>query len=498
MPYNYDPNQDPNQQNQQGGQASQAPQLAGGSQVVGGAAATAAPSAPSSAAGGNTYQNLQNYLSANQDNGFGGQFAGKVQGDVDAATQAQQGASQGFKNQSDAGSYYGNNSLIDQAIANPTQFSQDQGNVTNFQNQLNAKYQGPQSLQDDQGDYQKAAGATQKAQDVTQAAQSEAGRFGLLNNYFGNSGYTQGQQGLDQLLVSQDKTAQQGIQQAAQNAAQQQQNFQNMQGDLVNYAGQNKAKTEAAANYAKTQGTNAIAAQNTANQNALTQAQQAYQQEQANLAALQGTDASKWAPLLQQYGVGQAAATNDVIPGVTDQASYYGINPGAGNPTLGLTPTLSNVTSQADQAKLNALENLMQQTQTTFTPGEAGTFNPNLNFDTGAYNTALQGAQQGFQQAEAKANTSTSPLNGQTFANILQDYMAGNLHGNVGATGTSQDLAIESQLQKINPVRQQYGLAPITLAQLKAAPGYKQVAYNQGGGLQQSMSDWDPNQGTWY
>lgn len=253
-----DPEAQQNDPAKTGGSSAQGPQVAGGSQVLGGATSSGTPGASNSSApaakgptGSDTFQNLNSYIDANQGNGFGSQFSGDVNKDVNAASTAQSQAADQFKSASDQATVKADPNVISTALNDPYSYVQDPNNVTAFQNQLNANYTGPSTLQDSGSAYQQAAGATQKAQDTAQNAQTEQGRFALLDQYFGQPNYSQGQKSLDNLLVQNDPTAQQGIQQAAQNAQGQEQAFQKEQTDLSNYAAQNRGTTEATSNAAR-------------------------------------------------------------------------------------------------------------------------------------------------------------------------------------------------------------------------------------------------------
>lgn len=255
MAYSYDPNLDPDKDNQQN---QSAPQLASGSQAAGGSSSTQAATQPGAQTHSGNYQNLNSYLDANQNSDFGNQFVSKINNSVQGANDAQSQAEQGFKQKSDAAAIKYNQGTVDNALNDPYAYSQDPNNVQAFQNQLNAQYKGPQSYADDGYDYQKAQGATQKANDEAGAAQSEGGRFALLNNYFGNSNYNQGQKSLDNLLLQGNDQTQQGINQAKENSNQASRNFQNQQNSLQNYAGNNIAATQETAQKTKAAGDTAL------------------------------------------------------------------------------------------------------------------------------------------------------------------------------------------------------------------------------------------------
>lgn len=246
MPY-YDDFQDEDELNNPSG-----PQLAGASQVVGGGQAqasnTAVPKGPTSS---DRFQNLNSYLDANKGNEFGENFASKVQGDVSKGAQAQTEASGQFQNLANAGAIGQNTSLVDEAVTDPTKFIQNQSKVDQFKQQRDAQYQGPNSFADAGDLYQKTAGATTKALDVAEKGQTEGGRFALLDSYFGRPEYSQGQKSLDNLLVSGNNNATQGLAQATQNARDQMTAFQEQNKSLSDYAAKKRGETEDTKNYAR-------------------------------------------------------------------------------------------------------------------------------------------------------------------------------------------------------------------------------------------------------
>jgi len=521
MPSAYDPNEDPQaQQNAQPGQ--NAPQLAGGSQVVGGSAATASggsaaanqtpgssPGSSSSGSGSQStagggqvqsnpnptptssgaFQNLNSYLAANQGNGFGQQFVGDVNNTVNQAQSAQQQGLQSFESAADAGTTQQNNAAVQQAVDNPYATSQNPAEEQAFQSQLNAQYLGPSTFSADQAAYQQAAGATQQAADTAQAAGTESGRFALLNNYFGNANYNQGDQSLDNLLIQANPTTQQGIQQAQQNANAAQTSLQGLMPTAANYAANDAAITQATAANALNAGNTAVTDMTNQYNTQLTNDQTAAQQAAANLAILgNSSDQNQWASILSQYGVApgsisdpllqqgvfQAAPSGLLGPALTGgqlagvatptatspiDSGYFGINPAGtynGNSLASLeaAPTLSSATTLTQQQNLDALQSMLDQAQTTFDPTQAGTFNPAnaITFNSAAYNSALNNAEQAYLAAESpimqqisQNNNASAPL---TPGTIMPGAYAASLNA--------------SDLTQLNQIRANYGLPPVT------------------------------------
>lgn len=353
MSYVYDPNQDPeNPQNTQ--------IAGGGSQIVGGQGQAAFGSAQTPGANpakSGSYQNLNSYLDANQGSDFGQQFTGKLNDSVTGANQAQQEASQSFKQKSDAGSVYDNPSYTTSISQDPAAFASNAGNVSGFQNQLNAQYKGPYSYSDDASDYQKAYGSTRKAQQETSAAQSEPGRFALLNNYFGSPTYNRGQTTLDNLLLQGNEQTQQGINQARENANQSAASFQNQSAELGNYAAQNLGKTESARNTAR---------------NALGLDEQGQFKEDSDYKTQQGKltkeaeDFEAAKDSKRNAALSEYLSPNDVGGWSSD---LYGADPGSYLSYQGATA--KNVQDPQTRARINALEQLSGSAATT--PWETST-----------------------------------------------------------------------------------------------------------------------------
>jgi hypothetical protein len=146
---------------------------------------------------GSGFQNLDKYLQANNAKDFGGQFTGKVQNELTNAGTQMQGAGEQFKSQvAGANPNLASQSQISQAIANPETADKEQ-----FAQWRDQQYTGPNSLADSEDAWNKYWSGTQKAGNVAKGLNSEAGRFGLLDQYFGRPSYSSGEKGLDNYLL---------------------------------------------------------------------------------------------------------------------------------------------------------------------------------------------------------------------------------------------------------------------------------------------------------
>lgn len=147
---------------------------------------------------GSGYQNLDSYLNSNQSQQFGQQVHDKVGGDVKAAQQNMQDAGNAFTTRVKEANNTPTSDQLNSSIANPTGADAKQ-----FQTWENQSYQGPNSLAEDSGNYNKYWSGAGKANTSAQLLGSEPGRFTLLDSYFGKPSYNNGQKSLDNLLVQQ-------------------------------------------------------------------------------------------------------------------------------------------------------------------------------------------------------------------------------------------------------------------------------------------------------
>lgn len=109
---------------------------------------------------------------------------------------------------------------------------------------INARYQGPESLQQ-AGLYEQAAKKARTAQEAAQLTQTAGGREQLLKDVFGRSrDYSRGTSKLDALLLNASQQGVQQLQEQAQPALQAQQALQSAQNLSTNEAAQRKAAIE--------------------------------------------------------------------------------------------------------------------------------------------------------------------------------------------------------------------------------------------------------------
>lgn len=204
MPFSFDlldqEQQKKKDQTEDGAQG--APAMTGGGDSFGGSSSAPQPGAPKGTSQqGSGFVNLDKYMTANQGNNFGGQFTGKVQGDVNQAKQTLDSSATGFTDASNKGTTRWNDvgdtvkGIVDNA---GDKTSPD--DVSKFQGYAGSKYQGPDNFSGSAYGT-KAQGALQKGSQEAGALQSEGGRFALLDQFYGRPKYTTGEKSLDNLLV---------------------------------------------------------------------------------------------------------------------------------------------------------------------------------------------------------------------------------------------------------------------------------------------------------
>ncbi len=151
------------------------------------------------------FQNLTSYLNANKNyNASGGGLAGQVNQNLynqgNQVNQNFQDAQNTYNQQVQAGTQQYDPNVVNSVLSNPYAYTQQQQNPNTLQqyNQmLNAQYQGPTQL-DAGGTLQAQA---QNYQNLTNQVGSENGRFNLLNQLYAAPGYSQGARSLDNLIL---------------------------------------------------------------------------------------------------------------------------------------------------------------------------------------------------------------------------------------------------------------------------------------------------------
>src|SRR5579859_7922365 len=142
MPYFFDKNLDDDEDRD----ASQL-QVSGASQVSGpdGSSGSAPGNPEKQLNTGSGFQNLDKYLNVNKDQNFGGQFLGKVQGEIGNAQKGMKEGEETFRNQVSDLNKTPTSEQVSGAIANPKSVKPEE-----FQSWQNQTYKGPKNLSENQ------------------------------------------------------------------------------------------------------------------------------------------------------------------------------------------------------------------------------------------------------------------------------------------------------------------------------------------------------------
>lgn len=220
----------------------------GGPQPLGQQAAVVTGNAPAQQEAGKTasgsFTNLNSYLDANKDQGFGQQVAGKLDNVVTGARTAQDTAEQQFKTAADQGSVDTDQGMLDQVRVKPQDVD-----VAGFAKMRDASYSGPNTLSDAPDIYSPAQAATAKAYQSSQQTKDAPGRKAFLDQQYGSGAgrfdYSPGQQKLDNLLIQQDPSSKEAFQSVWQKADEANNRFGTLSTALDQYASGKKASTAA-------------------------------------------------------------------------------------------------------------------------------------------------------------------------------------------------------------------------------------------------------------
>jgi len=408
----------------QGAQGGSAGGSGGGSAGGSAGGAGGAPQSPSGGGKqmGSGFTNIQKIIGANQGNQLNSTVAQGIQG-VGQQTQQQLGQAQSqFQQGAQANQLntQANQQLLQQGLANPTQLTGNPSNVSQFQNILAGKYQGPQGL----ANADQLTGQAQYAQQLGQQLGSQGGQQSLLQRFVGGNQYSQGQKNLDTLLMGAGPQNQ--LNQARQSVA--------GLGSQVN------AGVTAAQNQAQQLGAQANQFGQAAQQqfgNTVNQQVQGLQQQAQTAASSRDQQYQK---LLSGLQGGQISAEDAQKLGLTSGEQIYNTfqNPSSLVKESTLGATAQNVASSQDYARMQALQQLagtngpasaMQQLgQFAGQQGQAGAFQAagTYNADPNAINQSIQSQAQAYQAA-------MNPLIQRQNDLYAYRQMVGNDSGMVGA-----------------------------------------------------------------
>ena len=395
---------------------------------------------------GSGYNNVQNFVNANQNNNLANTIGSNIQQvgqntAANVANQQNQFQQQSAANQANTAA---NQQLVQNVLGgNASQYTAAGPNAaqgSQFQNLLSGVYQGPQGL----ANSQQIQSQAQDVGNLNQSLASAGGRQALLQRFVGNPNYNQGEQSLDTLLLGQGpqtalnqaRASTAGIQnqannaitgaqqQAAQYGSQAQQFGQQAQGQLGTYVNQQVGGLNQAAQTAQSVRDQQVAAlQAAANSGTLSQ------------------------DLANQLGI---------TGGLT-----YGVNAGNYIAENAQKANAQNIANAQQYGNLQALGQLAgsyapQQAQSAlgqFTnPSQAGTFNA-----ANAYNLNAPSFQQAYNSAKTAYNNVQQPA-AEQLANAQQivglENQMKNIYNNRTGNPTVDNAnyqALYNQIQQFAP-----------------------------------------------
>jgi hypothetical protein len=397
---------DPSQQSTQTSSDPSQPQtLSGGTGGQVGATAGGAAAPGKTPSSSNSFTNLQSYLNANSDGSLGSNLSGKLQGNIDDATKQEGNTSNQFKDQVDQNTTKYNPDLVNSAISDPSNFVSDPSKINAFATQRDAAYKGPSSLTDTSDLYNNAYGSVQNASQNAQNAQTDGGKQALLQQYYGRPDYGSGQQSLDMSLLNSNPSTTSKFSNIADQATQLKSGWNDYMNGLGKYATQGATDTKTAHD-------------NTRSALGIDDSGKILDATPTSTGAIQGLENNVNSAVTAgntAAASNYAAAKNDLTTGhlTQDDIKNLKLQSLLGQSTYNTDPTQSqylqqagtatanNVATSDQYARMNALAQLAN-TQNTFltgNPSQAGSYNPNAVFNTGAYQNSLNQAQQAYQNS---------------------------------------------------------------------------------------------------
>lgn len=411
---------------------------------------------------GTGYTNLQDIIGANSNNRLADTL---VQGVSDTSQQARQKLDEAkgafdtdlgkTTSATTQGKQFGTG-LVNQADSTGNVSQDDTSKFINFQN---SQYGGPSGLQNTDAARSKA----QEAESLGKDTASSGGRMELLRRY-GAAGttqpYTQSRQNLDNLYLG-------GSEDKLRGARQQTQGLSNNIQTASNNADVQVQNAQTDLTGAKTGISRLLADRNAALSNSLnTQLQNTITDKNAKYTSLvNGNDDQ----LAQQLGLthGNNYYNTNQDLGVYSRNDQFGVNPLAQTYfTNSADPTISNVASDQDKARLTALSQLAQQ-QSGLDPN-ATAYDPNkfYNFNKDQYNQDRGAGAQQFLATDANQYTPNTGPNAapQSISDLYNSVNQGinQLKNSPDQSLTAQrQAAINRNIDIINKARAARGMDPI-------------------------------------
>jgi len=407
MPYINQPD-DEELKKQQEAQSGAPTNISGQSAIL----STEAPSKMGGAKDSGSFTNLNQYLEANKENA--GQMGTKIASDITGQGQATrtgiQDTSTEFNQLADQGTLAGLDkapeearNIVQQARTGAKNAQIDQNQMSRFGEIANAQYKGPQDLTGTTK-YANTAQQYEKAQQAAKNASSDEGRFSLLKDAYARPTYSQGQQNLDNLLLTGNQGAKANIQAAATGLNDLSGLWSGAQSNAAQLAAQRQAATNAVREGSRANALEARTGRNTEVQSDLAN-------QQANWA----NEYNQYKDLLGAYKGGDLNLTRAQADRLALKDSGQGIY----NTLQGVSPEqfldlqafdANKVVNQDQFAQLKALDQLTSQfgnpAMSQFTDeSQAGTLDAKKAFDASRFGKAAADAETGFQDYAKNTNT---------------------------------------------------------------------------------------------
>lgn len=346
---------------------------------------------------------IQDYFKGNKSQGeqLGQQFTSKL----DQAKQQQQNtigeAAAGAENQIAANTIGLDKDLLNKTVADPTKVANSNSDYDKFMQQWNASYKGPESFEStDQ--YTKAAAAAQAAKDKATQASSTGGRQQILQDEFGV--YGQGNKGLDEALIQQSN-AFGDVGTKANELTSLQDYLQARSQDIQNKAKAAKETTEQTKNTVQNALKPLAPKIQTDITGKLSQAEQARQKYNEEVAAKKAAEAVTPTPLSQQTSQDLQTYLKSLQPVVN-------------------SPSLSAVTTPEQLQQLQAISKLTgEPVNPNISAPEVGKYTPPPEIKGFDQTRIDKYVEQGKDQATAKRLVDTENSTFKTMTDIKNDLM---------------------------------------------------------------------------
>lgn len=417
MPYLQETDED-ELKKQQEAQSGTPTNISGQSSVL----STEAPSKAGGPQASGSFTNLNQYLQANASNAvqLGQGVASHITGQGEEARTGIQNTENDFNKLADQGTLQGLDkapeearSIVQQAQTGSQKAQINQQQTSRFGEIANATYKGPQDLTGSSY-YNDTNQKYQKAQEAKQNASSDEGRFSLLKNAFSRPTYSQGQQNLDNLLLTGNNQAKATVQSAANGLSDLEGKWAGAQSNAAQLASQRQAATNAARAQSRT---NALQAQYNRN----TEVNSDLNAKQANWA----NEYNQYRDLLGSYKGGDFNLTRQQADRLALKDSGQGIY----NTLQGTSPEqfldlqafdANRVVDQDQFAQLRALDQITNQfsspAMSRFTDeSQAGTLDATKAFDASRFGQAANQAESNFQNTAANTNLDARGYNDQSW-----------------------------------------------------------------------------------